>query len=133
MSVAVASQPAIAVAWVIAREAVRQSMPDLEVPASRRRGGDVLLSIVVTGQSCAAELRDTLTGASHPIELGAVEVETMRADEFLHVIVREGREGLLAATMRENGSASRLLYAHTSLLDRLGIRGGRYSRPTLGS
>ncbi|MEL7239548.1 MAG: hypothetical protein AAGK78_11865 [Planctomycetota bacterium] len=40
---------------------------------------------------------------------------------------------LLAATVREEPGPSRLLYAHTALLDRLGIRGGRYARPMLSA
>ncbi len=129
----VASPPSIAVEWAIAREAVREAMPDLELPAARRRGAaDVRLCIAVRNGGCRAELRDTQTGASHPIEIGAVTTETIGVDGFEHIAVAEGGRVLLAATTRDGDAGVRLLYASTTLLDRLGIRGGRYSRPVLG-
>ncbi|MEM1072557.1 MAG: hypothetical protein AAGH71_07035 [Planctomycetota bacterium] len=129
----IASEPALAIEWSIARDAVRDALPDLELPPAHRRGGDVVLCITVTRSSCSAELRDTRSGETHPVELGAVKVDSLRADEFVHVTVREGHDTLLAATVREEPGPSRLLYAHTSLFDRLGIRGGRYARPMLSA
>lgn len=130
----VAPQPTIAVAWSIARNAVREAMPDLDLPPARRRGsGDVLLCITVSDRSCKAELRDTQTDDTHPIEISAVDVEAIDAGEFTHIVVREGGATLLAATMRHAGTDARLLYASTDLLERLGIRGGRYARPSLGA
>ena len=131
VNLAVAPQPTIAVTWAIARDAACQALPDLELLPSPSRGGDVLLCITVSGRACSAELRDTHTGATHPIEFGRVEIEALRADEFLHITAREGHTKVLAVTMRDQGSTQRVLYATTSLLDRLGIRGGRYTRPTL--
>ncbi|MEO1534139.1 MAG: hypothetical protein AAFS11_01070 [Planctomycetota bacterium] len=128
----IGARSTIVVEWAIARDAVRSAQPDLDMPASSRRGTDVVLSIAIDGSSCRAELRDTLTAATHPIEVGAVRVEAIRADEFTHIVVREGTDELLSATVRDQGNESRLLYAHTALLSRLGIRGGRYARPSLG-
>ena len=122
----------VTVVWSIARNAVRQAMPDLEIePAARGRESDIELCITATRSACSAELRDALTDTSHPIEIGAIEIETIRAGEFMHVTVRDGQDTLLAATVRHQGDTSRLLYARTSLFDRLGIHGGRYARPAL--
>ncbi|MEO0629313.1 MAG: hypothetical protein AAFY46_01120 [Planctomycetota bacterium] len=128
----VGSRSTIVVEWAIARDAVRSAQPDFDLPASSRRGTDVVLSVAVQGSSCRAELRDSLTGVAHPIEIGAVRVEAIRADEFTHIVVSEGSDELLSATVRDQSNESRLLYAHTALLARLGIRGGRYARPMLG-
>ncbi|MEN1705683.1 MAG: hypothetical protein AAGJ54_09255 [Planctomycetota bacterium] len=128
----IAPQPTLAVAWSIARQAVREALPDLELPPVRRRhGGDVVLSVSITGQSMAAELRDTQTGESHPIEIGSVNVERVRAGEFEHIAVTLAEQQMLSATTRCDASETRLIYARTALFERLGIRGGRYTRPTL--
>ncbi|MEO1583687.1 MAG: hypothetical protein AAFR96_03830 [Planctomycetota bacterium] len=121
----------IAVSWSIDREAVRRARPDLDLPATRR-AADAVLSITVAGRSCSAELRDDASDQVHPIELQGVRIDAIDADGFTHVDAYEGHESLLSATLREDSEGeTKLLYARTALLARLGVQGGRYARPAL--
>ena len=129
----IAPRVALAVEWSIARQAVRVAMPDLDLPPNRGRRTDVTLVIEVSGRSCSAELRDAQTGQSHPLEITGVSIDSIVAGEFTHVTVREGTGDLLSATVRTGDGEPRLVYARTSLLERLGIRGGRYARPSLSA
>ncbi len=127
----VAIRTGLTIVWAIARDAVRRANPTLDLPPARGRQGEVLLCLSVSETGCTAELRDASTDRVHPIELGAVHLDRTEAGEFVHLEVTELRSPLLSATYRRSGSGERLLYARTPVLDRLGIRGGRYGRPRL--
>ena len=116
------------VTWLVERRAAIGAQPELELVAASRK--PVELRITVEGESApTAELVDAATNRSHPIELTAPRVTFVDARPYTHIEITAGHETVLSATIRTAESSSRLLYARTSLLERLGIKGGRSPSP----
>lgn len=116
------------VTWLVERRAASEAMPDLGLDAKSKK--PVELRIAFDGDTTpVAELVDTATNRSHPIELTAPRVTFVDAEPYTHIEITSAYETVLSATLRTTESSTRLLYARTALLTRLGIKGGRYPAP----
>ncbi|MEM1071571.1 MAG: hypothetical protein AAGB48_01455 [Planctomycetota bacterium] len=120
---------AIAVAWKLPRSAVADILPD---PSHTRRNSDVVLAITITGNRTDATLIDHANRIDIPIELPAARVSRVDAGRWLHLDVTDARGRVLSASIdASNPTTTGLRYAVTGLLTRLGIPGGRASRPAI--
>lgn len=118
------------VVWLIERQAATAAQPDLDF--ARRTKKPIELRIAFENDNPpTAELVDTATNHSHPIELTAPRVTFVDAEPYTHIEITAGHETVLSATLRTTEPTTRLLYARTALLTRLNIKGGRYPAPLL--
>ncbi|MGP1273603.1 MAG: hypothetical protein ACTS22_09750 [Phycisphaerales bacterium] len=127
-----ASPVAVAAAtWPIARHAIEPWLREHTGRDPRPARGPVLLRIVCGPDACTAEIEDPALGTSTPIELGPVRRRITREPPYLHIdaIDRDGHRVATISIRTDDGT--KLVYAATTLLAALGLRGGRYGRPTL--
>jgi hypothetical protein len=81
----------------------------------------------LAGNADAQLMDGEVPDRSRAIVKGATLVHTCDG-ELLHVEARDRNDGalLLAATLRPEAAGAHVLYARTTLLAKLGVRGGRY-------
>lgn len=116
------------VLWSIERRAALLAQPELGFDAKSRK--PVELRISFDGErALAAELFDSATNRSFPIELVRPQVSFLDAEPYTHVEIADTSGSILSATIKSGEEACRLLYARTTLLSRLQIKGGRYPSP----
>lgn len=118
------------IAWPVDRTGIRLAQP--EMPFDPRSRKPVELRIAFDhAQTPTAMLVDTQTGRSYPIEIVAPRTTFVDADPYTHIEIASAGVIVLSATSKRTDTGPRLLYARTSLLASLGVRGGRYPAPGL--
>lgn len=116
------------VVWSIERRAARLAQPELGLDTKSRK--PVELRISFDGEHApAAEIFDPGTNRSFPIELVRPQVSFLDAEPYTHVEIADASGMILSATIKTGTETCRLLYARTSILPRLQIKGGRYPSP----
>lgn len=116
------------VVWTIERRAVLAAQPELAFDRRSRRPVDLRVHFGAEAPAFA-ELVDAQAGVRTPIELASPRVTFVDAGPYTHVEIASGAEVVLGATLKREDAGTRMLYARTGLLARLGIRGGRYPAP----
>ncbi len=117
------------VVWTIERRAALLAQPELGLDTKSRKPVELRISFE-SEQAPAAELFDPGTNRSFPIELVRPQVTFLDAEPYyMHVEIASAGETILSATVKSGPESCRLLYARTSLLSRLQIKGGRYPSP----
>ena len=120
---------ACTICWPIARNAVITAQPTLGFAATSSKPIELRITLKNEHQA-AAELVDPANDRSHPIELGNPSITTIDAKPYTHIEITDGQNTVLSATLKAETNNNRLLYARTSLLTKLNIKGGRYPAPT---
>ena len=118
-----------AIIWAIARGALLGAGFGFSADST----GPIELRVRVgpSPQQATAELTDPASGRSHTIELASPRVTITGGDAFTHIeVAGDNQDTILSATFKAKHGRTRLLYAKTSLLTDLGIKGGRYPAPT---
>ncbi|GAB5497492.1 MAG: hypothetical protein Phyf2KO_25720 [Phycisphaerales bacterium] len=121
---------ACTVAWPIARNAVLKAQPDLGFSTTSTKPIELRINIE-SETKARVELHDPASGKTHTIELGAPRLTFVDAEPFTHIELTDAETTLLSATLKAEADSHRLLYAKTSALTKLSIKGGRYPAPTL--
>ena len=120
---------ACTITWPIARKAVVKAQPNLGFNAISSK--PIELRITLTADHKAiAELADPANDHSHTIELAAPRITLVDAKPYTHIEITDSTGLILSATLKAEANNQRLLYARTSLLTKLNIKGGRYPAPT---
>lgn len=120
----------VTIRWSLSRAALRaanhERRCDPLLSGIAEQGPDLELRWRVSLGDTSAEalLFDPVTAAEHALLKGALR--HTRDGDLLHIEVRDGSETPLAATVRTSGTESRVIYAKTTILALLGLRGGRY-------
>jgi vancomycin resistance protein YoaR len=121
---------ACTISWSIARQAVIAAQPDLNFNTTSSKPIELRITLI-TEHKATAELVDPASNKTHTIELGAPRITLVHADPYTHIEITDGNELVLSATLNAEADVHRLLYAKTSTLTKLGIKGGRYPAPSL--
>jgi hypothetical protein len=122
-----AAPQTVAIRWSVSRQALRTAngaRPSAMIIAEQGPDLELRWEIGVTSQHGAAVLSDPATGAQQQIVLASVQCAA--EGDLLHIEASDGAVVLLSATVRAGEGESSVLYARTSLLEGLGLRGGRY-------
>jgi len=121
---------ACTITWPIARNAVINAQPSLGFATTSSKPIELRITLKNEHQA-AAELIDPANNRSHPIELGNPKITIIDAKPYTHIEITDGCDLILSATFKAEANNSRLLYARTSLLTKLNIKGGRYPLPAI--
>lgn len=116
------------VVWTVERRAMLAAQPELPFDRRSRRPIELRIRFDESGR-LGAELVDPQAGVRTPIELASPRVTFVDAGPYTHVEIASGAECVLGATLKREDAGTRLLYARTGLLARLGVKGGRYPAP----
>ena len=118
------------IVWPVDRTGIRLAQP--QMPFDPRSRKPIELRIVFDDRRApSAQFVDTQTGLSHPIEIVAPRTTFVDAAPYTHIEIASAGLIVLSATAKHTDSGPRLLYARTTLLSSLGIKGGRYPAPSL--
>jgi len=121
---------ACTITWPIARNAVITAQPNLGFATTSSKPIELRITLKNEHQA-AVELIDPATGRSHTIELDNPRTTIIDAKPYTHIEITDGCDLILSATLKAEANNSRLLYARTSLLTKLNIKGGRYPLPAI--
>jgi len=118
------------ITWTIARQALTKAQPGLGFATTSSRPTELRISLTSDHQA-TAELVDPAADRIHTFELGTLRITIANADPFTHIEIIDGTDTVLSATLKAETNINRLLYARTTLLSKLNIKGGRYPAPTI--
>lgn len=123
---------ACTITWPIARQGVLKAQPDLGFSSTSAK--PIELRIRIESETKArAELFDPADAKVHTLELGAPRLTFVDAANFTHIELTDAQTLVLSATIKREDTTPRLIYARSSLLTQLNIKGGRYPAPTLST
>lgn len=117
------------IVWTIERRAAIAALPDLPLDPRARKPLELRIAFH-HDRTPTAELFDPASNRAFPIELVGPHITYLDAGPYTHIEITAHAETLLSATLTSTGESPRLLYARTSLLTRLHIKGGRYPAPS---
>ena len=121
---------ACTISWSIARQAVVAAQPELGFNTTSAKPIELRISLK-NEHHASAQLIDPASNKTHTIELGAPRITLVHADPYTHIEITDGPDRVLSATLKAEAHTHRLLYAKTSTLTKLGIKGGRYPAPSI--